>query len=44
MTNNSNSDEKFYFCTTETTFKDSYRNHSRDNKHQKYQNSAKLAK
>ena len=44
VTNNSNGEHKFYFDLTDTTFKERYRNNTRDFKNQKYQNSTKLAK
>ena len=44
MVNNSNDEEKFYFGLTDTTFKERYRDHNRDFKHEKYENSTELAK
>ena len=40
----SNDEEKFYFGLVNTTFKERYRNHVRDYKHEKYENSTELAK
>ena len=42
--NDSNDEEKFYFGLADTTFKERYRNHIRDFKHEKYENSTELAK
>ena len=44
MVNDSIDEEKFYFGLTDTTFKERYRNHIRDFKHEKYKNSTELAK
>ena len=44
MVNDSNDEEKIYFGLADTTFKEKYRNHIRDFKHEKYENSTKLAK
>ena len=44
MVNDSNDEEKFYFGLADTTFKERYNNHNRDFKHEKYENSAELAK
>ena len=44
VTNSSNSEHKFYFGLADTTFKERYRNHTRDFRHQKYENSTELAK
>ena len=44
MANDSNYEEKFYFGLADTTFKERYRNHIRDFKHEKYENSTELAK
>ena len=44
MVNKSNDEEKFYFGLADTTFKERYRNHIRDFKHEKYENSTELAK
>ena len=42
--NDSNDEGKFYFGLAATTFKERYRNHIRDFKHEKYENSTELAK
>ena len=44
VVNDSNDVEKFHFGLTDITFKERYRNHNRDFKHQKYENSAELRK
>ena len=44
VVNNFNDEEKFYFGSADTTFKERYRNHIRDFKHEKYENSTELAK
>ena len=44
VVNDSNDEEKFYFGLADTTFKERYRNHIRDFKHEKYENSTELAK
>ena len=44
MINDSNDEETFYFGLADTTFKERYRNHIRDLKHEKYENSTELAK
>ena len=44
VVNDSNDEEKFYFQLADTTFKGRYRNHIRDFKHEKHENSTKLAK
>ena len=44
MDNDCNDEEKFYFGLADTTFKERYRNHIRDFKHEKYENSTELAK
>ena len=44
VVNDSNDVEKFYFGLTDVTFKERYRNHNRDFKHQKYENSTELGK
>ena len=41
---NSNDEEKFYFGLANTTFKERYRNHVKDFKHEKYENGTELAK
>ena len=41
---NSNNKEKFYFGLADTTFKERYRNHMKDFKHEKYGDSTELAK
>ena len=40
--NNSNDAEIFYFGLADTTFKERYRNHIRDFKHEKYENRTEL--
>ena len=42
--NDSNDEETFYFGLAGTTFKERYRNHIGDFKHEKYENSTELAK
>ena len=42
--NDSNDKKRFNFGLTDTTFKERYRNHIRDFKHEKYENSTELAK
>ena len=44
MINDSSDEEKFYFELAETIFKERYRNHIRDFKNEKYENSTELAK
>ena len=44
VVNDSNDEGKFYFGLADTTFKERYRNHIRDFKHEKYENSTELAK
>ena len=44
VVNDSNDEEKFYFGLADTTFKERYRNHIRDFKNEKYENSTELAK
>ena len=44
MVNDSSDKEKFYFGLADTTFKERCRNHIRDFKHGKYENSTELAK
>ena len=44
MINDSNDEGKFYFGLADTTFKEKYRNHIRDFKHEKCENSTVLAK
>ena len=44
MINESNDEETFYFGLADTTFKERYRNHIRDLKHEKCENSTELAK
>ena len=44
VVNDSNDKEKRYFGLTNTTFKERYRNHIRDFKREKYENSTELAK
>ena len=42
--NDKNSEKKFYFGLACTLFKERYRNHTRDSKHEKYENCTELAK
>ena len=44
MVQDSSDGEKFYFGLTDTAFKERYRNHIKDFRHQKYENSTELAK
>ena len=44
MINDSNDEEKFYLGLPDITFKERYRNHIRDFKHDKCENSTELAK
>ena len=44
VVNDSNDEEKLHFGLADTTFKERYRNHVRDFKHEEYENSAELAK
>ena len=44
VANYSNDEEKVYFRLAETTFKERYRNHIGDFKHEKYENSTELGK
>ena len=44
VVNDSNDEEKLYFGLADTTFKEMYRNHIRDFKNEKYENSTELAK
>ena len=44
LVNGSNDEEKFYFGLADITFKERYRNHIRDFKHEKYEISTELAK
>ena len=44
VVNDSNDKERFYFGLADTTFKERCRNHIRDFKHGKYENSTELAK
>ena len=44
ISNEANSDQKFYFVLTETTFKDFYNNNKPDVKHIKYQYNTELTK
>ena len=44
VVNDSNDKERFYFGLADTTFKERCRNHIRDFKHEKYENSTELAK
>ena len=43
MINDSNDEGTFYFGLADTTFKERYRNHIRDFKHEKCENSTELA-
>ena len=44
VTNDANNDKKFYFGLADTSFKKRYINHTRDFKHEKYENRTELAK
>ena len=44
VSNDKNRQKKFYFGLADTPFKEWYRNHTRDFKHEKYENSTELAK
>ena len=44
LVNNSNDEEKVHFRLTNSAFKERCRNHNRDFKHKKYENSTELAK
>ena len=44
VSNDVNSDKKFYLGSAGTPFKERYRNHRRDFKNEKYENSTELAK
>ena len=44
VSNDENSDKKFYFRLADTPFKERYRNHKRDFKHEKYENCTEFAK
>ena len=44
VSDDGNSDKKFYFGLADTPFKERYRNHTRDFKHEKYENCTELAK
>ena len=44
VSNDANNDKKFYFSLADTHFKEIYRNHTRDFKHEKYENKTELAK
>ena len=44
VSNDENNDKKFYFGLVDTHFKESYTNHIMNFKHEKYENSIKLAK
>ena len=44
MANESNDEEKFYFGLADTTFKERFRSHIKDFKHEKYENSTELVK
>ena len=44
VSNDENSDKKFYFGLADTPFKERYRNHTRDFKHENYENCTELAK
>ena len=44
VTNDANNDKKFYFGLADTLFKERYKNHTWDFKHEKYENSTELVK
>ena len=44
VSNDANNDKKFYFGLEDMPFKERYRNHTRDFKHEKYENSTELVK
>ena len=44
VSNYKNSEKNFYFGLADTSFKERYRNHTRDFKHKKYENCTELAK
>ena len=44
ITNGENSDKTFYFRLVDTPFKERYKNHTRDFKHETYENCTELAK
>ena len=44
VSNDENSDKKFYFVLADTRFKERCRNHTKDLKHKKYENCTELAK
>ena len=44
VSNDENSGKKFHFGLADTPFKERYRNHTRDFKHEKYENCTELAK
>ena len=41
ISNDANNNKKFYFSLADTPFKEKYRNHARDFKHEKFENSTK---
>ena len=44
VSNDKNTEKKFYFGLADTTFKERYRNHTRNFKNEKYENCTELAK
>ena len=44
VSNDKNSNKKFYFGLADTPFKERYRNHTKDFKHEKYENCTELVK
>ena len=44
VSNDGNSDKRFYFGLADTPFKERYRNHTRDFKHEKYKKCTELTK
>ena len=44
VSNDENSNKKFSFSLADTPFKERYRKHTRDSKHEKYENCTELAK
>ena len=44
MVNNSDDEKRVYFGASDTTFKDRYRNHTRDFNHERYSKCTELSK
>ena len=44
FSNDKNSEKRFYFGLADTPFKERYRSHTREFKHEKYENCTELAK